>query len=286
MNRIQWGPVQHDAQLDYYGKRLATCSSDRTIRIFEVVDGKPVGEGVVLKGSVYGKDAKDGYGRTTDRLLFPPRLPGDRQLDRDRSDDSHSLDSHHDRTHTCTHLAGFFPIFLSPTTTHARLLHSFRHTAPIWQISWAHPSFGSILASCSYDSRVYVWKETSSSSGNVGGNGGTFGNAGTGKGGRVGEWEKIKEVVAHSASGESRFVSSRRQAVLGLPTCGNLGSHAYRRDILGVGFIVVVVVRSADRETLFLKPYSQLDLVGPLRARSDLGLCVERWKDLGLEVQQ
>merc|ERR1711974_541722 len=26
----------HDAQLDYYGKRLATCSSDRTIKIFEV----------------------------------------------------------------------------------------------------------------------------------------------------------------------------------------------------------------------------------------------------------
>lgn len=27
---------QHDAQLDYYGKRLATCSSDRTIRIHEI----------------------------------------------------------------------------------------------------------------------------------------------------------------------------------------------------------------------------------------------------------
>jgi len=27
----------HDAEFDYYGKRLATCSSDRTIKIFEVV---------------------------------------------------------------------------------------------------------------------------------------------------------------------------------------------------------------------------------------------------------
>jgi WD40 repeat protein len=26
----------HDAEFDYYGKRLATCSSDRTIKIFEV----------------------------------------------------------------------------------------------------------------------------------------------------------------------------------------------------------------------------------------------------------
>ncbi|GME78859.1 unnamed protein product [[Candida] boidinii] len=29
----------HDAVLDYYGKRLATCSSDKTIKIFEV-DGE------------------------------------------------------------------------------------------------------------------------------------------------------------------------------------------------------------------------------------------------------
>lgn len=27
---------QHDAQLDYYGKRLATCSSDRTIKVYDV----------------------------------------------------------------------------------------------------------------------------------------------------------------------------------------------------------------------------------------------------------
>lgn len=30
------GAFQHDAVLDYYGRRLATCSSDRTIHIFEI----------------------------------------------------------------------------------------------------------------------------------------------------------------------------------------------------------------------------------------------------------
>ncbi|KAJ9107739.1 hypothetical protein QFC21_001200 [Naganishia friedmannii] len=110
----------HDAQLDYYGKRLATCSSDRTVRVFNVVDGKASGEGVVLKG----------------------------------------------------------------------------HTGPVWQVAWGHPSFGTILASCSYDSRVYVWKEKEPASGGVG--------YGAGRGaaahGHPAEWEKIKEHAGHSAS--------------------------------------------------------------------------------------
>ncbi|CAG8693838.1 14891_t:CDS:2 [Cetraspora pellucida] len=39
----------HDAQLDYYGKRLATCSSDRSIKIFEI-EGENRQEIVTLKG--------------------------------------------------------------------------------------------------------------------------------------------------------------------------------------------------------------------------------------------
>lgn len=33
---IEANETQHDAVLDYYGRRLATCSSDKTIKIFEV----------------------------------------------------------------------------------------------------------------------------------------------------------------------------------------------------------------------------------------------------------
>mmetsp|Transcript_8395 Transcript_8395/g.14452 ORF Transcript_8395/g.14452 Transcript_8395/m.14452 type:complete len:313 (-) Transcript_8395:398-1336(-) len=73
----------HDAQLDYYGKRLATCSSDRTIKIFNVI--------------------------------------GETQV----------------------HLADLVG-----------------HEGPVWQISWAHPKFGSVLASSSFDRSVIIWKET------------------------------------------------------------------------------------------------------------------------------
>nr|DAD44628.1 TPA_asm: hypothetical protein HUJ06_002858 [Nelumbo nucifera] len=33
------------------------------------------------------------------------------------------------------------------------------HQGPVWQVAWAHPKFGSILASCSYDGLVIIWKE-------------------------------------------------------------------------------------------------------------------------------
>ncbi len=44
--------IQHDAVLDYYGRRLATCSSDKTIKIFEV-EGETHRLTETLKGSVY-----------------------------------------------------------------------------------------------------------------------------------------------------------------------------------------------------------------------------------------
>ena len=45
--------LQHDAQLDYYGKRLATCSSDRTVKVFDVVgEGQRAAGGHTLKGCV------------------------------------------------------------------------------------------------------------------------------------------------------------------------------------------------------------------------------------------
>lgn len=58
-----------------------------------------------------------------------------------------------------------------------------RHTGPVWQVAWAHPKFGDILASCSYDGKVIIWKEQ------------------LGQGPGAGGWTKIKEHTLHKASG-------------------------------------------------------------------------------------
>jgi protein transport protein SEC13 len=68
--------------MDYYAKRLATCSSDATIKIFEV---------------------------TAEAQRHVSDLLG--------------------------------------------------HEGPVWQVAWAHPKFGSVLASCGYDRKVIVWRE-------------------------------------------------------------------------------------------------------------------------------
>lgn len=51
------------------------------------------------------------------------------------------------------------------------------HEGPVWQVAWAHPMYGNILASCSYDRKVIIWKEEN------------------------GTWEKTYEYTGHDSSG-------------------------------------------------------------------------------------
>ncbi|XP_078444215.1 protein transport protein SEC13 homolog A-like [Wolffia australiana] len=46
--------------------------------------------------------------------------------------------------------------------THQQLATLNGHQGPVWQVAWAHPKFGSFLASCGYDGRVVLWKEGAS----------------------------------------------------------------------------------------------------------------------------
>ncbi|KAL4362998.1 hypothetical protein GQ457_04G033420 [Hibiscus cannabinus] len=72
----------HDVAMDHYGRRLATASSDTTIKIIGIT------------------------GSSSQQLA---------------------------------------------------VLHG--HKGPVWRVAWAHPKFGSVLASCSYDGQVIIWKE-------------------------------------------------------------------------------------------------------------------------------
>jgi len=56
------------------------------------------------------------------------------------------------------------------------------HTGPVWQVAWAHPKYGHILASSSYDGKVLIWKEQQ------------------GQGPAGGGWNKVKEHTLHTAS--------------------------------------------------------------------------------------
>lgn len=75
--------VVHDVKMDYYGQRLATASSDTTVKIMGLSNNSPPQVLATLIG----------------------------------------------------------------------------HHAAVLRVSWAHPTFGSILASCSCDGRVIIWKE-------------------------------------------------------------------------------------------------------------------------------
>ena len=83
LNTIDTGheDMIHGAEMDYYGLRLATCSSDSSVKIFDIKNGSQV-----LLADLKG------------------------------------------------------------------------HQGPVWQVAWAHPKFGNILASCSYDRKVIIWK--------------------------------------------------------------------------------------------------------------------------------
>jgi len=114
--------IQHDAQTDFYGTKLATCSSDKSVKIFDV---KPDGHQTFLAellGFIHNK---------------PVNLSGG----------------------VCKQACDF------------------SHEGPVWQLSWSHPMYGSLLCSCSYDRRVIVWKESS------------------------GKWSKHYEYLNHDASG-------------------------------------------------------------------------------------
>jgi protein transport protein SEC13 len=105
--------------MDYYGKRLATCSSDRTVKLFLVQ-----GETHTLIKELRG------YAGSSIALSFlPPPSPFPSPL--------------------C-----LWPWVFDAMVPSRLVKHAHRHEGPVWQVAWAHPKFGNILASCGYDCKA------------------------------------------------------------------------------------------------------------------------------------
>lgn len=54
--------------------------------------------------------------------------------------------------------------------------HLREHRGPVWGLSWSHPMFGGLLASCGYDRKVIIWQDQGS------------------------RWQKIHEYTDHASS--------------------------------------------------------------------------------------
>ena len=33
------------------------------------------------------------------------------------------------------------------------------HTGSVWRVAWAHPEFGQVIATCSFDRTAVIWEE-------------------------------------------------------------------------------------------------------------------------------
>ena len=96
----------HDIQFDFYGNRIATCSGDRTVKIWNLHNGKFSSASEIL-------------------------IDSDGVNEQKSSNESKSVE---------------------PMSIQA-------HRSAVWRVSWAHPEFGQLLATCGADKNVCIFEE-------------------------------------------------------------------------------------------------------------------------------
>lgn len=112
----------HDVAVDYYGRRVATASSDRLVKVFELS-----GDARTHTADLAGHAGPVRGARTRSGALAAAAARSSRSAP---------------KGFLCSRFALRRPVSIQ-----------------VWSVSWAHPKFGHLIASCSFDARVIVWKE-------------------------------------------------------------------------------------------------------------------------------
>ena len=123
----------HDVQFDYYGRRLATCSSDRTIKVTFLHHDKRCPRSLANHLRNFNMFSFVLVSAMHISILWE----------------------------TLTGVGG--QVFETAGDQMAEVSQLVGHEGPVWQVTWAHPKFGSLLASCGFDHKVIVWKESQES---------------------------------------------------------------------------------------------------------------------------
>ena len=93
----------HDVAYDFYGRRMATCSSDQSVKVWCYINiSKTSLMLVMLASQVFDLDENDEWRCTAEWKT---------------------------------------------------------HSGSVWKVNWAHPEFGQVLATCSFDRTAAIWEE-------------------------------------------------------------------------------------------------------------------------------
>ena len=146
----------HDVAYDYYGKRLATCSSDHKIK---------VRWNAVLCARCPLPKSAEKLIKTNLNVWLNEQVWS-----------------------------------ISPTSEWTCEAELEGHKGAVWKLAWAHPEFGQILASCSFDQQVLIWEEQDAplSANNNGASGGIsvsgVGASGGEEKSRQGKWHQAAQL--------------------------------------------------------------------------------------------
>mmetsp|Transcript_5985 Transcript_5985/g.10681 ORF Transcript_5985/g.10681 Transcript_5985/m.10681 type:complete len:336 (-) Transcript_5985:110-1117(-) len=102
------------------------------------------------------------------------------------------------------------------------------HTGAVWKLAWAHPEFGQVLASCSFDKQVIIWEEVDTPVSNAAGlesdvaqdnRAGGAGNSTQ----MLSRWQKATSLKGDGRETVNDMQFAPRQMGLSLATCSSDG---------------------------------------------------------------